>query len=329
MRTLRLICGSRRVSLALSILLLFMLGSGVHADTYPSKPIRMIVPFPAGGGLDTVGRVVARALSERLSVAVAVDNRGGASGVIGVDLGVRAIPDGYTILFTSSDTLTVLPLMRKVPFDAPKDLVPIAKVADLYIVFTVHPKVPAQTLGELIALAKSKPGQVRFASPGLGSVSHMTFEMFKARAGIDIQHIPFNGGGPAQIAALGGQVEVLSGGINLFKVINAGQLRGLAVSQSKRSTLLPAVPTVAESGFPNFDLGSWFGFFVPSGVPRDIVSFLTKEMAAVASTPEFKQQVGAVGGEAGFLAGEDFDKYLKSESAKWRQVVDVAKVKLD
>lgn len=249
--------------------------------------------------------------------------------MIGVDLGVRAIPDGYTILFTSSDTLTVLPLMRKVPFDASRDLVPIAKVADLYIVFTVHPSVPAQTLGDLIELAKSKPGQVRFASPGLGSVSHMTFEMFRARAGIDIQHIPFNGGGPALIAAMGGQVEVLSGGINLFKVINAGKLRGLAVSQSKRSTLLPAVPTVAESGFPNFDLGSWFGFFVPSGVSRDIVSFLTKEMAAVASTPEFKQQVGAVGGEAGFLAGEDFDKYMKSESVKWRQVVDVTKVKLD
>jgi len=310
-------------------LLFFAAASWAGADTYPSRPIRMIVPYPAGGGLDTVARVVGRVLSERLQTAVAVDNRGGASGVIGVELGARAIPDGYTILFTSSDTLTVLPLMRKVPFDAGKDLTPIAKVADLYIVFTVHPKVPAQTLGQLIALAKARPGQIRFASPGLGSVSHMTFEAFKARAGVDIQHIPFNGGGPAQIAAIGGQVEVLSGGINLFKAINAGQLRGLAVTQLKRSALLPGVPTVAESGFPNFDLGSWFGFFVPSGVPRDIVAFLVKEISAAASTAEFRQQVGAVGGEAGLLTGDDFDKYLQSESLKWRQVVEATKIKLD
>jgi len=234
-----------------------LFGSGTAlAQKYPDKPIRMIVPFAPGGGTDSVARAISNVLSKQLDVPIIVDNRAGASGVIGVTAAVRAPADGYTILFTGSDTLVVLPLLKKVPFDTATELKPIAKVAEMFIVFAAHPSVPVKTIQDVLALAKSKPGQLRFASPGTGTVSHMTFEGFKLRTGAQIQHIPFNGGGPAQVAVMGNQVEILSGGVNLHNVIKAGQLRGLAISGGRRNRLLPDVPTLVESGVPDYIFGS-------------------------------------------------------------------------
>lgn len=313
----------------LALLAAAIFGAPVWAQKYPDKPIRMIVPFPPGGGLDTVARAVANVLQKQLGVSIVVDNRGGASGIIGVTAGIRAPADGYTVLFTSSDTLTVLPLMKKLPFDAATDLKPIAKVADLYIVFAANPAVPVNSMQELMDLARKKPGQLRFASPGTGSVSHMTFEGFKLRTGVDIQHVPFNGGGPAQIAVMGGQVELLSGGVNLYRAINAGQLRGLGISAGSRNALLPNVPTLVESGIPDYVYGSWFGFFVGAQTPDAIVATLSNALREVTQSAEFKQHVEAVGGTPSYLAGKEFSDYMANESKRWKVIVDGAKIKMD
>lgn len=307
-----------------------MFGSTVAmAQKYPDKPIRMIVPFPPGGGLDTVARAVGNVLSKQIGVPIVIDNRGGASGVIGTTAAVRAPADGYTILFASSDTLTVLPLLKKLPFDTATELKPIAKVADLYIVFAAHPSVPVNSIQDVVALSRSKPGQIRFASPGTGSVSHMTFEGFKLRTGAPIQHIPFNGGGPAQIAVIGNQVEILSGGVNLHNAIKAGQLRGLSISAGERNRLLPDVPTLVESGVTDYVFGSWFGIFVGAQTPDHIVTALSLAVREAAQSPEFKQQVERVGGTPTHLAGKEFADYMANESRRWKVIVDGAKIKLD
>lgn len=305
-----------------------VLAAPAWAD-YPERPIRMIVPFPPGGGLDTVGRVVAEQLGKQLGQNVVVDNRGGASGVIGTAAAIRSQADGYTILFASSDTLTVLPLMKQLPFDVDKELRPIAKVADLYIVFAANPSVPVKTIQDVVKLSKEKPGSLRFASPGTGSVSHMTFEGFKLKTGTDVQHVPFNGGGPAQMAAIGGQIELLSGGANLHKQIAAGQLRGLSISSATRNPLLPDVPTLVESGVKDYVMSSWFGIFVPAQTPDAAVARLASALRSATQTEEFRTKVQGVGGTPTYLAGQDLLDHMKSESDKWKAVVDGAKIKLD
>lgn len=305
------------------------MGATANAQEYPDKPIRMIIPFPPGGGLDTIGRVVAAELSKQLSVSVVVDNRGGASGAIGVEAAVRAPSNGYTILFTSSDTLTILPLLRKLPFDTAKDLRPLAKVADLYIVFATNPSVPVKSVRDLVTLAKAEPGKLRFASPGIGSVSHMTFEGFKLLTGTDIQHVPYNGGGPAQVAVMGDQVEILSGGANLYKVIGAGKLRGISISSAVRNPLLPDVPTLVESGLKDYVFGSWFGFFVGAHTPDPIVAKLQAALQETTQTREFKEMVEAGGGVPAYLAGKDFSDYIANESVRWKEIVNKANIDME
>jgi len=320
---------SRKILGILTVLSVAFSGGSAWAQKYPDRPIKMIVPFPPGGGLDTVARAVSTVLEKQLGVSIVVDNRGGASGVIGVNAGVNAPADGYTILFTSSDTLTVLPLMKKLAFDTATDLKPIAKVADLYIVFAAHPDVPVKSIQELVELSKKEPNRFRFASPGTGSVSHMTFEGFKLRTGAKIQHIPFNGGGPAQAAVIGGQVELLSGGVNLYRAINGGLLRGLSISADVRNSLLPAVPTLVESGVEDFVYGSWFGIFVGAKTPNHIIETLSAAVREVTKSPEFIKRVEAVGGTPNYLAGKEFSDYMLNESKRWKVIVDGANIKMD
>lgn len=319
----------QKVFAATAVLLAALFASSASAQKYPDRAITMIVPFPPGGGLDTVARVVANELSKQLNVSVVVDNRGGASGIIGVQAAVRAPANGYTILFGSSDTLTVLPLMRKLPFNVQSDLKPIAKVADLYIVFAAHPGAPVTTIQEVIAFSKRNPNKLRFASPGTGSVSHMTFEGFKLRTGAQIEHIPFNGGGAAQVAAMGGQVELLSGGVNLYNVIDSGQLRGLSLSARERNKLLPNIPTLVESGVEDYVFGSWFGIFVGSETPDNIVTTLIEAVQETTRSEEFKRQVEAVGGTPAYLGGQAFSDYMALESTRWKEIVDGANIKMD
>ena len=323
--------GERKGLALVAFALAGMLASGTaSAQAWPTRPVRMVIPFPAGGALDTVGRVTALALTERLGQQVIVDNRGGASGAIGAAEVARASADGYTLAFASSDTFTILPLLRKdLPFDVNKDFTPVAKVADMYMLLSVHPKFAAQSLAELIEMAKAKPGELRYASVGNGTVHHITFEYFNALAGTKIAHIPFKGGSAATTAAMGGHVEVLISGINIFKTVQAGQLRALAVAKATRSNLLPSVPTLIESGFPDFIAASWFGVLGPLGLPEAITNRLSTEIAAITAMPEFQQRVAAVGGEPGALGQKEFIQHWARDMQRWRKIVETTKIRLD
>ncbi len=321
-RFLRLLAGA----LAAGVLAPF--AAPASAEQYPARSIRLIVTFPPGGAVDTVGRVLARGLSERFGVNVYVDNKGGASGLIGVQEAIRAQPDGYTLMMASSDTLTVLPLLRSVPFDPERDLAPIGKVSDVYFIFAANPKLPAASIQELVELAKRKPGELRFSSAGTGTTLHMSFEYFRHLAGVDIRHIPYNGGAPATLAAVGGHVELVSTGVNIFKTVLGGKLRGLAVSKATRSVLLPDVPTLIENGYPDFNYSSWFGVFAPAKLPEALAEQLSGEVVALASGAEFKRQVLAVGAEAHPLTRQQLRKHMAEESERWRKIVAATGVKL-
>ncbi len=324
---------SARTGLLQAMLAAGLLAAALPAmsqGAWPARPIRLIVPFPAGGALDTVGRVTAQALAERLDTSVVVENRGGASGAIGVNEAARAAPDGHTLVFASSDTLTILPLLRRnLPFDPVRDLAPVAKVADSYLMFAVHPSVPVNSIRELIELSKAKPGSLRYATPGNGTVHHMSFEYFNLLTGAQISQVPFNGGGPATAAVIGGHVEVLITGFNVFKSVLAGQLRGLAVAKPTRSTLMPAVPSMAESGVADYRASSWFGVFGPAGLPNDIALRVGRELVAIAATPEFQQKVTAVGGDAGGLPRDEFVRFLAAESRYWQKIIEATHIRLD
>lgn len=290
----------------------------------------MVVPLPPGGAVDTVARVTAAGLSERLGVPILIDNRGGASGTIGVMEAVRSQPDGHTLLFASADTLVILPQVRKsLPFDTARDLTAITKVSDVYLVFAANPKFPAQSMKELIEQARAKPGEIGVASAGNGTLHHITIEYLNGQAGVKLAHVPYSGGGPAAAAVIGGHVPVLISGINIFKAIQAGQLRGLAVAKETRSALLPAIPTLEEVGYKGMVSSSWFGVFGPAGLPAAIASRINKELLAVASAPKFQQQVAALGADAGPLGQDEFVAFIANDARRWRQVVETARIKLD
>jgi tripartite-type tricarboxylate transporter receptor subunit TctC len=309
----------------------WLAGAAQAQTAWPSRPIRLIVPFPAGGALDTVGRVAAQALGERLDTQIVVENRGGASGAIGVSEAVRAAPDGYTLVFASSDTLTILPLLRrKLPFDPVRDLTPVAKVADSHLLIAVHPSVPAHNIRELVELSRARPGTLRYATPGNGTVHHLAFENFKLLTGADISMVPFSGGGPATAAVMGGHVEVLITGFNVFKSVLGGQLRALAVARpGARTSLMPSVPTMAESGLPEYRASSWFGVFGPAGLPAEIGNRVGRELVAISATPEFQQKVTAVGGDAGGLPRDEFVRFLAAESRYWQRIVEATGIRLE
>ena len=257
------------------------------AQSYPNRPVRLIVPFGPGGGTDVAARITAHFLGERLGVPVIVENRTGGSGVIGLEAAARATPDGYTLLFSGPDAISTLPLLRKnLSVDTLKDFVPIAQVGTADFVFAVNPKVSANTIEELIALAKSKPGALRYSSAGTGTTLHVMGEMLKFRAGIDMEHVPYKSGGAATIDTVAGHVEMISTAVSVIsKQLQAGQLRALAVSSEVRSSLLPSVPTMTERGFPNFIATSWFGVFGPKGLPEALVRKLSEDVAAFAGSP--------------------------------------------
>ncbi len=298
---------------------------------YPAKPIRLIVPYGPGGGTDVAARITSHFLGERLGVQVVVENRVGGSGAVGLEAAARAVPDGYTLLFSGPDAISTLPLLRKnLPIEPLKDFVPIAQVGTADFVFAVHPKVPAQTIEELIALAKSKPGTLRYARAGPGSTLHVMGEMLKYRTGIDMVHVPYKSGGQATIDTMAGHVEMISTAVSvIIKQIRADQLRALAVSSAERSNLLPAVPTMAERGFPNFIATSWFGVFGPKGLPEFVVKQLSENIKAAASSAEFRQRADAIGIGGGVVLREDFAKYIAAELGRWREVIEAAKIKVD
>ena len=320
-RYIALLCG------ALAMLPAIVFG---QAGGFPSKPIRVIVPYPPGGGSDTIMRPLAQYLTESLKQQVIVDNRGGASGNIGMELGAKSPPDGHTIVFALTAQLAVNPaLYKKLPYDPIKDYEPITLLATGPYILVVHPSLPVKNVNELIALARSKPGQITYASSGNGSGGHLANELLNSMAHIKMLHIPYKGGGPALVDVIAGNAQVLfATWLSSRPHIESGRIRALAVSTSKRLTGVN-LPTIAEAALPGYDAGVWYAFVAPVGTPKEIVSKLNAEILRAAANPEFKALLQRSAIEPVGSTPEELGKFIKAELVKWARVVKEANVHVD
>jgi tripartite-type tricarboxylate transporter receptor subunit TctC len=294
---------------------------------YPSRPVRIVVPSSPGGGTDILARVLADHLARSMGGQFFVENRPGAGQMIGIESVARAAPDGYTLLMAAS-TLAINPAMyKKVSYDAVRDFAPITQVASLPNVLVVHPSLPVNSLGELIALAKQKPGQLTYASAGIGTSPHMGVELLKSMAGIDLVHVPFRGTGPAVTEVLSGRVPIgLPNTLSAKPLIDGGQFRALAVTGAKRAEGLPNIPTVAEAGVPNYEALQWYGLLAPAGTSADIVGRLHKEIAQALGRPEIQERLATDGAEAVGSTPSAFAQLIKDELEKWAKVARDANI---
>lgn len=300
------------------------------AQDYPNKPIRLVVPYPPGGGNDTLGRLVAQRLSTALGQQVFVDNKPGAGGNLGTELVAQAKPDGYTLTLGFVANMAMTPHLGKLNFDPIKDFAPISMVAQGYQILVVNPAFPAKTVPELVALAKSKPGTLNYASGGNGSPLHLVAELFKISAGIDIQHIPYKGSTPAAAAVISGETQMVFGGVvSSLPFVKSGRLRALAVTSPKRIDAAPDVPTLVELGYSGVEASSWYGLYAPAGTPPAIIARLNREMVALGKSPEHREQLDRQGQEAVYSTPEELAAYTKSESAKWSRVIKTAKIEAE
>lgn len=299
-----------------------------HAQDYPTRAIRMVVPSSPGGGTDLTARTIAPKLSELLGQQVVVENRPGGGTLIGNDIVAHAPPDGYTILMGVS-TLAILPNMHtKMPYDTLKDLVPVSQVVAVPNALSVHPSVPARSVKELIALAHNRPGQINYASAGLGTSPHLCTELFKSMAKIDIVHLPYKGSGPAAVGVLAGEAAMMFSSVpSIVNHARAGRLRPLGVTTTKRTPALPDVPTIAEAGLPGYEAQQWFGVAAPGGTPQPIVARLHKEIAAALRDPKVAGLFENQGGIAVGSSPQEFAAYLRSELGKWARVIKEAGIK--
>jgi tripartite-type tricarboxylate transporter receptor subunit TctC len=314
--------------LALCSLVAFSSASATAAS-YPTKPIRLIVPYAAGGSSDFVGRLIAAGLTERLGKQLVVDFRAGGGSVIGTELVARSEPDGYTLLANTA-AFTTLAAIQKLPYDPIKDFTFLARTAISPSAFTVHSSVPVKSVREFIALAKQKPGQLLFASSGMGGSSHMGIELFKMMADIDVKIVQFKGGGPALIDHVGGHSHATILSLSQpLPHIQSGKLRLIASCGEKRSALLPDTPTISESGVPGYELSQWFGMFAPAGVPAPIVERLANELKVILNSEEMKKRFLKEGVEADYMGPAEFGKFAEQEIIKWTAVVKKANIKLE
>jgi tripartite-type tricarboxylate transporter receptor subunit TctC len=295
------------------------------AQGYPTRPIRLVVASSPGGASDILGRTLAQKMTEDLGQQVVVDNRGGASGVIGTDIVAKALPDGYTLLIIQP-SLTINPSMiRKLPYDAVKDFTPVSLVVDAAQIMTVNPSVPAKSIKELIALAKAKPGTLMFGSPGVGTSPHLTAELFKLQAGVDMQQVLFKGSGPAYVSLISGEVQVaFSTVLSALSHIKNGKIRALGVTTKKRVSVVPDVPSIAESGLPQFESSQWFGILGPARMPRGIVDQLNQSLSRASNTPDMKSRFAAEGVEVVNSGPEEFAAVIKRELVQWAKVIKAA-----
>ena len=311
---------------AIAMTLIALAGAAAAQDKYPSKPIRLIVAFPAGGSTDIVARLVGQKLGEKLGQQVVVDNRGGAGGTIGTEIAARAMPDGYTLTMgTTSTHVIALGAYKSLKYDPLKDFEPITLVASTPYLLVVYPAVKANSLKDFIVLAKSQPGKLNYASAGTGTTTQLAMEMLKVAAGIDLLHVPFNGNGPAGVATIGGQVQALFGSMPaVLPQAKAGRLRPLAVGTPKRSPALPDVPSVAET-YPGFDAQLWLGFFAPKGTPAPILKRLYAELSGIAQSADMKEQFERNGADPQVSAvPADLSKLVASDVVKYSKVIKAA-----
>lgn len=319
--TRRLLCLS-----GVALALLPMLAS---ADgPYPDKPIRFVVPYPPGGGTDVIARIVQGKLQQQLGQNIVIDNRGGGGGSLGTDIVAKAPADGYTVLFTLSSHTINPAIFAKLPFDTERDFEPVGVVASLPQILVANPAFEANTLPEMIALAKKKP--LQFASVGNGSPSHLAGELLNLRTGLSITHIPYRGGGPAVTDVIGGQVPMLWVSIPAAaQFVKTGKLKALAVSTVKRSAAFPEVPTVQEAGVPDFEVDSWYAMFVPAKTPKPVIERLNKALNAIVADPEIKEKLLAQGSEGVGGTPEALGRTVKAELAKWAKLAKDANIKAD
>jgi tripartite-type tricarboxylate transporter receptor subunit TctC len=293
------------------------------AETYPVKPVRMVAAFSPGGFVDLTARLVAGPLSAALGQQVVVENRAGAGGIVGTELVARAAPDGYTLTVGSAGTHGVnQSLYPKLPYNVLRDFQPVARLADAPSILAVHPSLPVRSVKDLIALTRSIPGQIMYASAGAGTSTHLAAALFEHLARVKLVHVPYKGGGPAMIAVVAGEVPVTFGtAASVSPHTRSGRLRGLAVTGGQRSALLPELPTIAESGLPGYEMLNWLGMFAPAGTPRAVVEKLSSELVRIVRMPEVSGALQASGAEPSPLGPDEFAAFVKSEVEKWAKVV--------
>jgi tripartite-type tricarboxylate transporter receptor subunit TctC len=319
-----------RVNVALAVVALAsMPASAVAADAqYPGKPIRLIVPFPPGGSNDIVARLIGSELGNRFGQQIVIENRGGAGGMIGTELAANARPDGYTILVVSV-AYAYNPSIYKslLKFDPEKSFDPVALLASGPNALTINPHLPVKSVKELIALARAKPGALNYATAGLGSFQHLSSEMFRVMAGVDIVHVPFKGGGPAMADVIAGNTQICIGSLlQVIPHIRSGRLRALATGGVRRVPALPDVPTLAEAGVPGYEASNWWGLLVPAGTPADITRRLHAEAVVVLANPEIQKRFEAEGAEVANMSAAEFGRFIRAETVKWAKVVRAANI---
>jgi tripartite-type tricarboxylate transporter receptor subunit TctC len=312
----------------LALNLCFPLGSPGWAQNYPTAPMRIISPYPPGGGTDILARAIGQKLTERFGQPVVVENRGGANGTIGAAVAAKAPPDGHTMLIVAAGYAAGSSLYRNLPYDQTRDLTPVSHLASGPLVLVVHPSLPARSIKELVALAKARPGELNVGSSGTGSLPHLSAELFGSMSGIKLIHIPYKGPGAALIDVLGGQVPVYFMNIlGSLPLVKAGRLRALGVTSLHRSPIAPDLPTIAETGLPGFDMTNWYGMMVPAATSREVIGKLQQEVARIMVLPELKDLLAAGGMTVVASTAERFAEFLSSETKKYARIIQAAGVK--
>ncbi len=319
----------KRLARTLAAALMLNPLSVIAADAYPSKPLRMVITFPAGGPTDVVVRLISQRLTDQWGYPVIIDNRGGAGGIVGTEIVARATPDGYTFLVGTAGGMTINPALRSdLSYDPFRDFSPVGMLVVNPQILVAHPTLAAKNIRELVALAKQKPGQLNFASAGTGTATHLGLELLKLTAGIDVVHVPYKGGAPAVTDLIGGQVQLLWVSIpSVLPHVKAGRLRALAVSTAKRTTSAPDVPTVTESGYPGFEYSNWNALFAPAGTPQPQLRKINAQVVAALSDPAVAQRLTAQGADPAPGTPEELGKYMRTDHERWKKVIRTANIK--
>jgi len=307
-----------------------VLSDPARAQTFPSRPVRIIVAFPAGGGTDIVARTLSPKLSEALGQQVVVDNRGGASGLVGTELAAKSAPDGHTLFMGTLGNLSVNPLLfTKLPFDVARDFAPLTQAVSVTFMLYVHPSLPVKTVRDLITLEKSRPGSVNYASSGSGGAPHLAAELFNSLAGIKMIHVPYKGSSPSFTDVLGGQVPITFDSLTQgLPYVKTGRLRAVATLGPKRTQVLPDVPTVNET-LAGYEVVNWFGIVVPAGTPREVIARLHSEIVKILRMPDISERLSAQGSDPVGSSPDEFGAFMKSETAKWARVIKEANIRAD
>ena len=314
------------VALALAVIA----ASAAAQAPYPNRPIRLVVPFAPGGATDILARGIGQKLAERLGQGVVIDNKPGAGTTIGADFVAKAPADGYTLLFAPTPFAISQVMMARLPYDAQKDFTPVALLAVSPFILVAHPSLPVRSMAELVALAKARPGSLAFCSAGNGTVPHLAGELFKLRAGIDLVHIPYKGGGPAIVDLVAGQTQLMfATPVEVAQHVTTGRLKVLAATAPQRLAAFPQVPTMLESGFANYDIRSWFGVIAPAGTPASVISKIAAELARSVENADIRERLAAQGAEILVKTGEDFAAFIRADIARWSEVVKASGAKIE